>query len=123
MNIPREEHQKGSIREMAVIALPMVVSSACDTVMIFTDRLFLSKLGPELMNAAMGGGLTVFMMMSFFIGVIGYATALVASPSGRRRSGAHHCVHEWPGEPLAGVCPLGAVEAHRSPLGWTRLLS
>ncbi len=85
MNIPREEHQKGSIREMAVIALPMVVSSACDTVMIFTDRLFLSKLGPELMNAAMGGGLTVFMMMSFFIGVIGYATALVAQYLGAGR--------------------------------------
>lgn len=54
---------------MIILALPMVASQACDTVMIFTDRLFLSKLRPELMNAAMGGGLTVFMMMSFFIGL------------------------------------------------------
>ncbi len=70
---------------MLVIALPMVVSQACDTVMIFTDRLFLSKLSPELMNAAMGGGLTAFMMMSFFAGLTGYTTALVAQYLGAER--------------------------------------
>ena len=63
---------------MLAIALPMVVSQACDTAMIFTGRVFLSRLEPELMNAAMGGGLTVFMMMSFFIGLTGYSSALVA---------------------------------------------
>jgi MATE family multidrug resistance protein len=68
----------GGIREMLVIALPMVASSACDTVMIFTDRLFLSRLGSEQMSAAMGGGLTCFMLTTFFLGVIGYCTALTA---------------------------------------------
>ena len=68
---------------MIALALPMVVSQACDTVMIFTDRLFLSRLSPELMNAAMGGGLTAFMMMTFFLGLTGYATALVAQYFGR----------------------------------------
>jgi len=63
---------------MLAIALPMVVSSASDTIMIFTDRLFLAKLGPAEMSAAMGGGLTSFMLMSFFLGLIGYSTALVA---------------------------------------------
>ena len=71
-------HKKGGIREMMGIAVPMVVSQACYTVMTFTDRVFLSKLGPEFMNAAMVGGLTVFMMMTFFMGLIGYATAVVA---------------------------------------------
>ncbi len=70
---------------MIAIALPMVVSQSCDTVMIFTDRLFLSKLGPEQMNAAMGGGLTSFMMMSFFIGLTSYSTALVAQYLGAGR--------------------------------------
>lgn len=68
----------GGIREMLAIALPMVISHACDTIMIFTDRLFLARLGPYEMNAAMGGGLTSFMMMSFFLGLIGYSTAIVA---------------------------------------------
>lgn len=75
---PPIQHKRGSVREMIAIAFPMVVSQACDTIMIFTDRLFLAKLAPEQMNAAMGGGLTVFMMMSFFIGLNSYSTALVA---------------------------------------------
>ena len=70
---------------MLAIALPMVASQSCDTVMIFTGRLFLSKLHPEFMNAAMGGGLTVFMMMSFFIGLTGYSSALVAQYLGAGR--------------------------------------
>ncbi|MFA7677829.1 MAG: MATE family efflux transporter [Candidatus Omnitrophota bacterium] len=69
---------KGGIREMIYIAMPMVISHACYTVMTFTDRMFLSRLGPEYMNAAMAGGLTAFMMMTFFLGLTGYATALVA---------------------------------------------
>ena len=68
----------GGVRELLAIALPMVVSHACDTVMTFTDRVFLSRLGPDEMNAAMSGGLTCFMMMTFFMGLIGYTTALVA---------------------------------------------
>lgn len=71
-------NRSGGIREMISIALPMVVAMGCDTAMIFTDRLFLSRLGPELMSAALGGGLTAFMLSTFFIGLIGYSTALVA---------------------------------------------
>jgi MATE family multidrug resistance protein len=77
----------GGVRELLAIALPMVVSHACDTVMTFTDRLFLSRLGPEQMNAAMAGGLSCFMMTTFFLGLTGYTTALVAQylGAGRKR--------------------------------------
>ncbi len=68
----------GGIREMLGIAMPMVVSSACATVMIFTDRLFLARVGSEQMSAAMGGGLTNFVMTTFILGLTGYSTALVA---------------------------------------------
>lgn len=70
---------------MLAIAFPMVVSSACDTVMIFTDRLFLARIGPRQMSAAMGGGLTCFMMTTFFIGLTGYCTALTAQYLGAGR--------------------------------------
>lgn len=75
----------GSLREMLAIALPMVVSHGCETVMIFTDRLFLSQLGSVPMNAALVGGLTSYMLMTFFAGLVGYATALVAQYLGARR--------------------------------------
>jgi multidrug resistance protein, MATE family len=46
--------------------------------MTFTDRLFLARVGSEQMNAAMGGGVALQMLMFFFIGLTGYSTALVA---------------------------------------------
>lgn len=81
----KQHLREGGIAEVLAISLPMVISHACDTVMVFTDRLFLARLDPELMNAVMGGGLTSFMMMSFFIGLIGFTTALVAQHLGARR--------------------------------------
>ncbi len=71
-------NKPGGVWEMVLIALPMVVSFACDTVMTFTDRLFLSRVSPVHMNAAMAGGISYFFMMSFFLGLIGYVTALTA---------------------------------------------
>jgi len=53
--------------------------------MTFTDRLFLAKLGPEQMNAAMGGGVMMQTMMFFFIGLTGYSTALAAQYYGSGR--------------------------------------
>ncbi|HCU61544.1 MAG TPA: hypothetical protein DGC94_10590 [Prolixibacteraceae bacterium] len=70
--------EPGGIRELLVLALPMIISTACDGVMTFTDRLFLARVGPEQMNAAMGGGVTMQMLMFFFVGLTGYSTALVA---------------------------------------------
>jgi MATE family multidrug resistance protein len=55
--------------------------------MTFTIRLFLSKLSTTQMNAALGGGTMSFLMLTFFIGLIGYSTALIGQyyGSGQRR--------------------------------------
>jgi MATE family multidrug resistance protein len=74
----RNYNKPGGMKEVLVMALPMIISTACDGVMTFTDRLFLARLGSEHMNAAMGGGVTMQMLMFFFIGLTGYSTALVA---------------------------------------------
>jgi MATE family multidrug resistance protein len=73
------------LKRLLRIALPMVVSQAADTVMMFVDRLFLSYLGDEYMTAGMSGGLTMFMVMSLFIGTVGYTNALVAQLYGAKR--------------------------------------
>ena len=78
-------HSPGGVSELLVIALPMVVSNACETMMLFVDRLFLAQLGPQYMSAAMGGGLTCFMFMTFFLGLSGYGNALVAQNLGAGR--------------------------------------
>jgi MATE family multidrug resistance protein len=70
------------MRETLRVALPMVISMSFDTLMTFVDRLFLSRLGSAQMNAAMAGGLAQFAMQTFFFGMIGYSTALVAQNLG-----------------------------------------
>lgn len=78
-------HDRGGVAEMLAIALPMVISTACDGIMTFTDRMFLSRIGPDPMNAAMAGGVAMQAMMFFFIGLTGYSTALVAQYYGSGR--------------------------------------
>ncbi|MBN2681280.1 MAG: MATE family efflux transporter [Bacteroidales bacterium] len=70
--------KQGGIKELLLLAYPMIVSTASDGIMTFTDRIFLARLGPEYMNAAMGGGVTLLTLTLFFIGLTGYSTALVA---------------------------------------------
>jgi len=84
MNMPEKDctYETGTVREMVSVALPMVVSLSCDTLMIFTNRLFLAKISPDAMNAAMGGGIAAFQCSSFFVGLIGFTTALVAQQYG-----------------------------------------
>ncbi|MEW5818249.1 MAG: MATE family efflux transporter, partial [Spirochaetota bacterium] len=67
------------------IAFPMVISQASDSIMLFVSRLFLSRLGEEYLSASMSGGLTQFMLSSFFIGTVGYVNALVAQLYGAER--------------------------------------
>ena len=73
---------EGGALELLRIAAPLIASYTCDTVMLFTDRLFLSRLGGEHMSAAMAGGLSAFMFSTFFVGLIGYTTAMVAQRYG-----------------------------------------
>jgi MATE family multidrug resistance protein len=79
----------GGIRMLLVIAVPMIVSSAAETIMMFVDRLFLSRLSPIHLAAGLSGGLTAFMMSTFFQGTIGYVNALVAQRFGAKQP--HAC--------------------------------
>lgn len=69
-------YKPGGEKELLFLALPMVISTACDGVMTFTDRLFLARVGSEQMNASLAGGTTMQMLSFFFIGLIGYSTVL-----------------------------------------------
>ncbi len=67
-----------TLRELARLALPMVVSQGSFAVMVFTDRWFMAQLDATHMSAAMGGGVAAFFCMSLFLGMINYTNALVA---------------------------------------------
>ncbi len=85
LNVNEQLKGDGGVRQLLSIAFPMFVSQAADTLMMFVDRLFLARLGKEHIAAAMGGGMTCFMMFTLFLGVIGYTNALVAQFLGSGR--------------------------------------
>jgi MATE family multidrug resistance protein len=67
-----------TLKELFRLALPMVVSQSAFALMVFTDRLFMSRIDAVHIAAALGGGVSFFVSVSLFLGLISYATALVA---------------------------------------------
>ena len=71
---PSRFKKYGGVKDVLVVALPMLLSMSFDTFMTFIDRLFLSKLGPAEMNAALGAGAVQLALTMFFTGAIRYTT-------------------------------------------------
>lgn len=67
-----------TLRELARLSLPMVISQGAFAAMVFTDRWFMSQLDAVHIAAAMGGAVAAFFSKSLFVGLISYANALVA---------------------------------------------
>jgi len=86
MKLFKDNPHKGGVQEMLVVALPMVLSMSFDTFLVFLNRLFLSKLGSDYMNAALTGGIMEMVTITFFNGVIGYSTAMVAQNLGAQKT-------------------------------------
>lgn len=84
---PKKFKKNGDVKDVLVVALPMLLSMSFDTLMTFIDRLFLSKLGPAEMNAALGAGAVQLTLTMFFTGAISYTTAMVAQRLGAKRHG------------------------------------
>ena len=66
------------ISDVLIIALPMIISTSSHSIIVFCDRLFLSRLSIEALAASMPAGLSVFVFLSFFFGLTGYVNALSA---------------------------------------------
>lgn len=77
------EVHKSTLKELLILAYPMVISQGAFAVMIFTDRYFMSMVSPSHMAASLGGGVASFFCMSLFIGVLSYTNALVAQYFGK----------------------------------------
>ena len=76
---------EGGYREVLVVAIPLILSTATWSVQHFVDRMFLTWYSPEAIAAAMPAGMLNFSMISIFMGTAGYVTTFVAQYYGARR--------------------------------------
>lgn len=74
-----------TLRELFRLALPMVVSQGAFALMMFADRFFLSRIDATHVAASLGGGVTFFVTVCFFNGILSYGNALVAQYYGQRQ--------------------------------------
>ena len=82
-------HQSGSKppwRQVLALAIPLVASNACETIMMVSDRWILAQIDPVLMSATMAAHLTAFTIMTPILGLLGYVTALIAQHKGAGES-------------------------------------
>ena len=77
--------RKGGYREVLVVAIPLILSTATWSVQHFVDRMFLTWYSPEAIAAAMPAGMLNFSMVSIFMGTAGYVTTFVAQYYGAER--------------------------------------
>ena len=75
----------GSIWDVLKVALPLILSSSCQAVNMFFDRLMLTRYSQPAAAAAMTSGLTCFTIQCFFVGAVGYCGTFVAQYSGANK--------------------------------------
>jgi MATE family multidrug resistance protein len=80
--ISRPSPEPGGYREVIRIALPLILSTASLTLMLFVDRMFLSWYGEDSVAAATPGGITYFTLCSLFLGTAQYVNTIVAQHHG-----------------------------------------
>ena len=75
MNVKKVE---GSVFHVLIFSLPVIISQACDSLMMLTDRYLLAQVNPIFAAAAMSGGMTAFLFWIFGAGLLGFVTPLTA---------------------------------------------
>jgi len=84
-NLKKRWNSQGGYREVLVIAVPLILSTASWSVQHFVDRMFLSWYAPEAIAAAMPAGMVYFSIVSIFMGTAGYASTFIAQYYGAKR--------------------------------------
>ena len=69
---------------MIHIAFPWMIFTSTEAMLIFIDPFYLKQISAEAMNACLSGGYTSYAFVPFFIGAIGFSTALVAQYFGAK---------------------------------------
>lgn len=67
-----------AIREVLIVAVPLILSTSAHTLKTFTDRVFLMRFDPQAMSGAMYADLCHFCIAAFLLGLISYVSTFVS---------------------------------------------
>ena len=108
--------QEGTYRHLLILALPLILGTACQSLMLFTDRLFLNRIGTEALAASFSATVFGYLCQCFFIGTAGYVAAFAAQ---HRGAGDDRRCGPWLGPALGVALAGGGISAALIPaLPW-----
>ena len=108
MNIQDNHASRGGMREVAVLAAPLVLTQIMVTAMGVVDSVIVGRLGAAQLGAVGLGGMWVWTLTCFFVGTSTGVQTFVAQHHGAGR--ADEC-GAWSWQGLASVVPLAGVMA------------
>ncbi|MDR1657746.1 MAG: MATE family efflux transporter [Deltaproteobacteria bacterium] len=73
-------------REVLAMCLPLIASTTVSSLMLFTDRLFLSHYSVNAIAASLPAGIAWVTITSFFLGIASYTSVFVAQYVGAKRT-------------------------------------
>lgn len=82
---PLRLHLRPGIREILILAFPLILSTSAMSIQEFVDRMFLTWYSPASIAAATPAGILHFALLSFFLGTAGYTSTFVAQYFGAGR--------------------------------------
>lgn len=86
---PEKSDSAGTLRELLVVAVPLMISYASTALMYVVDRIFLSWHSVESLAAALPAGVLHYNLVVLGIGTVAYTTAFIGQYEG---AGQHHRV-------------------------------
>jgi len=94
--LPAKGLDSGSMSELLLVAYPLIISTASNTVMQFINRVFLSRYSADAFAACVPAGILSFTLLCFFMGTTSYTNAFVAQYHGKGKT-ASVSVAVWQG--------------------------
>lgn len=101
------------MRELLVIAVPLVISAGSHAIMMFCDRLFLARYSEDAFAASLPASTMVWTLLSVPLGIIAYTTTFVSQYHG---AGQRVMVRRSVWHALGAAFVLGGLQVAAAPL-------
>jgi len=104
---------RATLKALLILAMPMVLSRATQSVMTFADALMVEHLGPQAIAASATGGFNVFLIMILPMGTVFIVQSFVAQlvGAGNRDATPRYAWYGLIISGIAGVISLGLIPA------------
>jgi multidrug resistance protein, MATE family len=98
--------QAGSVREVAILAYPIVLTQMSQTLMHLVDSIFVGRLGATQLGALGFAGIWIWTVFSFFSGTANGVQTFVSQAHG---AGDHRACGRWAWQGLYAVVPAATL--------------